>query len=199
MKPMNFSICVTIFCSIAIGAFLINTAGAQLGTRTEGPVRVSSLTEPFDPTETQRQELKRLRAQLQQAPTASIASSVEIPDARPVPLPDGLGIAWVASAPDGGVCTFIPDPIGGYGSSCASQADLRAGGSITVLGGAGELNDRAVAVMIVPDGGPTPVVTAPDGTERLQPVPGVGATVVPEESTLRIGSVSLRVPAADAR
>jgi hypothetical protein len=199
MKPINFSICVTIFCSIAIGAFLINTAGAELGARTEGPVRVSSLTEPFNPTETQRQELTRLRGQLLQAPTTSIAASVEIPDARPVPLPGRLGIAWVASSPDGGVCTFIPDPIGGYGSSCASQEDLRAGGSITVLGGAGELNDQAVAVLIVPDGGPTPVVTAPDGTERLEPVPGVGATLVPEESRLQIGGVSLRVPVADER
>jgi hypothetical protein len=199
MKPMNFSICLTIFCSMVIGAFLINTAGAELGAKTEGPVRVSSLTEPFNPTETQRKDLERLRGQLGQAPTTSIAASVEIPDARPVPLPDGLGTAWVASAPDGGVCTFIPDPIGGYGSSCASQADLRAGGSITVLGGAGELNDQAVAVLVVPDGGPTPVVTAPDGTETLEPVPGVGATLIPEESRLRIGGVSLRVPSADAR
>lgn len=198
MKPMNFSICVTIVCAIGISAFLINTAGAELGAETEGPVRVSSLTEPFNPTESQRYELKRLRGQIQQAPSASIAASVEIPDARPVPLPEGLGTAWVASSPDGGVCTFIPDPIGGYGSSCASEADLRAGGSITVLGGAGELNNQAVAVLVVPDGGDTPVVTAPDGTQSLEPVPGVGATIVPEESRLRIGNVSLRVPVADA-
>lgn len=199
MKPMNFSICVTIACTIAIGAFWFSTAGAELGAETEGPVRVSSLTEPFNPTEAQRDDLRRLRARIQEAPSASIAASVEIPDARPVPLPEGLGYAWVAGAPGGGVCTFIPDPIGGYGSSCASEADLREGGSITVLGGAGELNDRAVAVLVVPDGGATPVVTSPNGTQKPEPVPGVGAVLVPEASRLSIGAVSLVVPEADAR
>lgn len=198
MKPRNFSIFVTIACAVAIGAFWINTAGAGVESKREAPVRVSSLTEPFSPTSAQRYELRRLRQQLRRANAASIASTIEIPNARPVPLPNDLGTAWVASAPDGGVCTFIPDPLGGFGSSCATQADLRSGGAITVLGGAGELNDQAVAVLVVPDGGPTPVVTSPDGTQRAEPVPGVGATLVPEESRLRICGVSLRVPMADA-
>lgn len=199
MKPRNFSICVAIACGIAIGAFLISTADAGLKAKGSERVRVSSLTEPFSPTSAERHELRQLRKQLRRADGASVASSVEIPDARPVPLPDGFGTAWVASAPAGGVCTFIPDPLGGFGSSCASQADLRAGGSITVLGGAGALNGQAVAVLVVPDGGPTPVVTSPDGEQATEPVPGVGAVLVPEDSRLRIGGVSLVVPDADAR
>lgn len=197
MKPRNFSICVTIACAIAIGAFWINTAGAGSGTGRDEPVRVSSLTEPFEPTTAQRRDLRKLRSQLRRAHTASMATSVAIPDARPVALPEGLGTAWVASAPDGGVCTFIPDPLGGFGSSCATQADLRAGGSITVLGGAGELSDQAIAVLVVPDGGPTPVVTSPNGKEKDEPVPGVGAVMVSAESNLRIGDVNLDVPESE--
>lgn len=199
MKPRNFSICVSVACAVAIGAFWINTAGADLDGRHLKAMRVSSLTEPFTPTREQRYELRKLRRQLHRVHSASIAASVEIPDARPVTLPDGYGTAWVASAPDGGVCTFIPDPLGGFGSSCASQSDLRAGGSITVLGGAGALNDQAVAVLVVPDGGPTPVVTEPGKSQEAEPVPGVGAVLVPEESRLSIGEVSMVVPEADSR
>ena len=198
MKPRNFSICVVIVSAIMIGAFWINTAGAGLGTKSDKAVRVSSLTEPFNPTRAQRYELRQLRNQLRREHSASIASTVEVPDARPVPLPEDLGTAWVASAPDGGVCTFIPDPLGGFGSSCATQADLRAGGSITVLGGAGELSDQVIAVLVVPDGGSTPIVTSPSGRQESEPVPGVGAVLVPEESRVRIGGVSLEVPESDA-
>lgn len=199
MRPRIFAVCITVFCAATIGAFLISNAGAGLGGEKPDVVRVSSLTEPFEPTRAQREDLDTLRAQLLRADPASTASSVEIPDARPVRLPGGLGTAWVASAPDGGVCTFIPDPLGGFGSSCATQADLSTGGSITVLGGAGKLSEEVVAVLVVPDGGATPVVTTPDGTRRSEPVPGVGATLVPVKSRVAIGGVSLTVPESDTQ
>ena len=110
-------------------------------------------------------------------------------------LPGDLADAWVAPAEDGAICTYIPDPVGGYGASCATQEDLMAGGAITVLGGTGELRDQAVVVVVVPDGGDAPVVTDPSGTEETPAIEGIGATVVSEESSVSVGDVSLTIPA----
>lgn len=181
-------------------AAAIGVAGARVGKTKSAqlpPVRVSVLERAFHPTRRHKHELVELRRQVAKAPRASIAATSSVPDARPVELPSGLGDAWIVSASDGAICTFIPDPLGGYGYSCASQADLRAGGAVTVLGGAGVLNDQAVAVIIVPDGGQDPVVTEPNGDQEHPDVEGIGATVVPESSRVTVGAVSLEVPAFD--
>jgi hypothetical protein len=187
---------LAVISGLALAA-LIGVAGARVGDtpdRKPPLVRVSALKKPFHPTMHHRRELVELRRQVARAPRASIAFTASVPSARPVDLPGGLGDAWISQAGDGAVCTFIPDPLGGYGSSCASQADLRSGGAVTVLGGAGELNDRAIAVMVVPDGGQDPVVTEPNGSQQHPDVEGIGATVVPESSRVSIGSVSIEVP-----
>ncbi|MBJ7353792.1 MAG: hypothetical protein JHC98_03120 [Thermoleophilaceae bacterium] len=188
---------------VACGTLLVSAigvAGARVGKDRPAappPARVSVLKQPFQPTRRQRRELLKLRRQVAKSPHASIASTASVPDARPIELPEGLGDAWVSMADDGAVCTFIPDPLGGYGSSCATQEDLRTGGAVTVLGGAGQLNNKAIAVIVVPDGGQDPVVTEPDGRQEHPQVDGIGATVVPERSRVSVGAVSLEIPEFD--
>lgn len=199
MKVRTYTMLMVISAFAIAG--VIGVAGARTGGSRLGgqpPVRVAALKSPFHPTIRQRRELTRLRRQMGTAPRASIASTAIVSDARPVVLPNGLGDAWVTLAADGAVCTFIPDPLGGYGASCASQADLRTGGAVTVLGGAGSLDNRAIAVIVVPVGGQAPVVTEPDGTQNHPPVDGIGAIVVPERSRITIGAVSIEVPVLDS-
>jgi hypothetical protein len=196
MNPRNFLILILVaaFSVVAI----IGAATAQTATSSRQkhrpPVTVSALQGSFHPTRRQKRELRRLRAQIRKSPSATIASTADVDEARPVALPDDLGDAWVSMGDDGAVCTFIPDPLGGYGSSCATQEDLRVGGSITVLGGAGQLSGEAVAVLVVPDGGQTPVVIEPDGTEESHPTDGIGAALVSEESSVAIGAVQVTIP-----
>jgi hypothetical protein len=177
-------------------AAVIGVAGARTGgsTATTPTMKIGALGRPFSPTSKQRRELAALRRQISRSPRATIASTANAPDARPVPLPEGLDDAWVSEADDGAICTFIPDPLGGYGASCTTQADLRLGGAVTVLGGAGRLKHQAVVVMVVPDGGQDPVVTEPDGTQRHQDVDGIGAAILPESARVTIGGVSLEIP-----
>jgi hypothetical protein len=191
---------------IAFGTVLLAAAIGVAAARSHAPrneprppVRVSALERRVHLSRSERRELGRLHLHVARSARASIAATADVPSARPVDLPDGLGRAWVSPAADGAICTFIPDPLGGYGSSCASQDDLRTGGAVTVLGGAGPLNNEAVAVMIVPDGGQAPVVTEPDGSQVTQSVDGLGATVVPEKSVVTIGAVNLEVPTFDPR
>jgi hypothetical protein len=188
-------IALSVAGAIALVA-VIGVAGARTGGSVVTPpkIKIAALDRPFNPTNRQRKELYTLRRQISRSPSASIASTASVPDSRPIPLPQGLGDAWVSQAGDGSVCTFIPDPLGGYGASCTTQADLRFGGAITVLGGAGALNDEAIAVMVVPDGGSVPVVTQPNGDQERRPLDGIGATVVPESSRVTVGGVSLEIP-----
>jgi hypothetical protein len=158
---------------------------------------VSALSQPIHLSRSQRRELKKLRAQIARSASTAMAATADSVDAHPVALPNDLGDAWVTSAAGGAVCTFIPDPIGGYGSSCASQADLQNGGAITVLGGAGELEGEAIAVMVVTDGSQAPVIVKPDGSKTVAPVDGIGAQVLPQESNITIGDVSIDVPQFD--
>lgn len=200
MKPRTFSLALVAGASLL--AVILAAAGARVGELRPEPlplVKVSALERPFTPTARHRRELSQLRRQISKSPMASIAATASVPDARPVALPEGLGDAWISLANDGAICTFIPDPLGGYGSSCSTQTDLRAGGAVTVLGGAGQLNNEAIAVMVVPDGGQDPVVTEPDGSQDLPPVDGIGATVVQESSRVTIGGVSIEIPEFDPR
>ncbi|MGK2877411.1 MAG: hypothetical protein ACSLFF_02355 [Solirubrobacterales bacterium] len=161
------------------------------------PATVSALSASFTPTTKQRRALRRLSRQVKKSPRASIASTTTIEGARPVDLPGDLKDAWVAPAEEGSICTYIPDPTGGYGASCATQEDLQAGGAITALGGAGELRNEAVAVVVVPDDGAPPVITEPDGHQATFDIHGIGATILPEDSRLTVGGVSLVVPDND--
>jgi hypothetical protein len=162
--------------------------------QTQRSVRVSALRVHAKLTLHQRREWRRLRRAMSRAPRSGLAATADVADPHPVPLPADLGDAWVTEAANGSVCTFIPDPTGGYGSSCATQADLAAGGAITLLGGAGQLDGQAVAVMVVPDGGPTPIVTSPDGEQYAAPLDGLGATLVSDQANVRIGTLSITVP-----
>jgi hypothetical protein len=195
MKLRNILIlaAVSAFSLVAIiGAATAQTVEPRL--KHQRPVTVSALKQSFHPTRRQKRELRRLRTQIRKSPSTTIASTAAAEDAHPVALPEDLGDAWVTLADDGAVCTFIPDPLGGYGSSCATQSDLQAGGAITVLGGAGQLRDEAVAVLVVPDGGQTPVVTDPNGSTEEQPTDGLGAALVAEESSIAVGGVEVTIP-----
>lgn len=199
MRSRNLLALVAVGIAALAAAF--GTAGADSlntsQTHRHANVSVSALARDFHPTRKQRRELRHLRRQIRKSPATLMASTASTEDARPVELPEDLGDAWVTTGEDGAICTFIPDPLGGYGSSCATQEDLLAGGAITVLGGAGELSGEAVAVLVVPDGGDTPVVTDPDGSQQARPTDGIGAELVPEESSIEIGGIRINVPEFD--
>lgn len=189
--------------TVAIVLGVIGVAGAaapksSVASREHhSSAKTSVLGTRFAPTKKQARQLRRISRLVKAAPKASIAATADVSSSRPVALPTGRGDAWITPASDGSVCTFISDPLGGYGSSCASQADLLAGGAITVVGGSptapnpGEL----VAVIVIPDGGAAPTVQSPSGeTDALMVSSNTASTVVASGSQIVAGKVVLTLP-----
>lgn len=199
---MNSRRILTAGLVLLAGLAIVAASGARSGRSDQPsisvrPPKISALESPAHLTRRQRRDLVRLRRHLRRTPGRAIAASADPVAAHPVDLPEGLGDAWVTKADDGAVCTFIPDPLGGYASSCATTEDLQHGGAITALGGAGTLDGEAVAVLVVVDGAGTPVITSPDGQQSYAQIDGLGATLLEEESSIEIGNTSMTVPAYD--
>lgn len=157
-------------------------------------VQISALVAGRHLTARQRSELRRLRHAISRSAPASIASTASAEISVPLKLPEGLGDAWVTQAASGSVCTFIPDPDDGFGSSCATEDDLRSGGSITLLGGAGRLARQAIVVTVTPDGAPPAVLKQPDGSTRVLSASNLGVALADAGSTISAGRQSIRIP-----
>lgn len=88
--------------------------------------------------------------------------------------------AWLV--PSGNkACVVLPDPVDGYGVSCGSLEDIAAGHGFVALGpAAGTRDQTAMIAVLVPQGGPAPVVRNADGSATPLRVDGnIAAAVVP--------------------
>lgn len=111
--------------------------------------------------------------------------------ARAAPVAGGSSNVWIA--PSGGdVCTFIPDPVDGYGASCAPIAAIKAGKAVTVLGGTPDTPAESVIVaVLVPDGAAPPVVVVDGQTSTLKVTGNVAAARLPATAQVKTAAVSL--------
>lgn len=125
-----------------------------------------------------------LRNQFGRSTPGAAASNADFDQAHSVPIADSASEAWIAPAGEK-VCVFIPDPVDGFGATCATPEDAANGYGVGVLGPAAGSNDRSVRVaVIVPDGGKAPTVKV-GGTERtLEVTDNVAAAVLAPEGEL---------------
>lgn len=151
----------------------------------------------FTPTKAQAAQLSDLASAFAKSPDGSIALTAQAGGARPVQLPSGYPNAWIVPATDG-VCVAIPDPLGGYGTSCSSQADLAAnGGFVTMLGGAAgtDLAGRYLTVVVAPDTVASASVES-GGVKRSLALRGDAAsTIVDTGDAVTVGAAEMQAPA----
>jgi hypothetical protein len=107
-----------------------------------------------------QQELKRLLASA--AADGLAAGDADFSLARAAPIAGSSANVWIAPAGNG-VCTYLPDPVDGYGAGCATISEVREGNAVSVL--LGDLPNGAVMfAAVVADGGPEPRVIHRDGS-----------------------------------
>lgn len=197
---LTHKLIVAIGCLVLAGGAL-EVASADPGNdgakRPPANAKVSLLKAKFKPTRAERKRLRTIGRLVKRSPRGSLVARARVANARPVRRAVGLGDAWIAPAADGSICTFIPDPLGGYASSCATQDDLRAGGSITAVGAGPGRNADAEAhvVVVIPDGAPNPTAVSPDGEQSEIPIDAnAGAATVGLGTTIRAGGKRLTIP-----
>lgn len=190
---------VALGCLLLVGGTLEaasadpQNSGSQ---RHRATAKVSMLKSKFNPTRSERKKLRMIARLVKRSPRSSLIARARIASARPVRRTAGLGDAWITPSEDGSVCVFIPDPLGGYASSCATADELRHGGLITAIGaGPGRSGGAADVVVVVPDGSPNPTVLEADG--QLSEIPinsNAGAATVGLGAVIRAGSKRLNIP-----
>lgn len=171
--------------------------GVTTSAKRHQTVRVSAFKKKFTPTRAQRAQRRGIRRQVKRSPRTSIASTAMISRSRPAPISGWAASAWIAPAADGSVCTFIPDPLDGWGASCATASEVAAGSAMTLLGGApsGPLANAAIVAVVVPDGGQSPIVEQPNGSVvALDVSSNVAAAVVSPGALVRSGRAAITVP-----
>lgn len=188
-------------CCLALGVTTLSAANAapevRDAARLTPTATVSVVHAKFSPTKLQRKRIRAIKRLIKRAPRGSIAAQADVASARPVERAPGLGEAWIVSADDGSICTFIADAVDGYASSCATEADLRAGGSMTALAAAGTdgTGVEAQVVVVVPDRSPNPTIVRPDGSSQEIPIAGnTGSAVVGRGETIIAGAVRMTIP-----
>jgi hypothetical protein len=143
----------------------IGRAGGERATSARH-ARLAVFDRPFHASRAQLRERAEIHREFRRAPRGTAVASAAIDGSRPVAIDGTSAEAWIAPAADGGVCTFIPDPLGGYGSACASPDSIAAGHAMTTLivGQGGPLAGQAIVVIVEPDAAHAPTVHRPDGT-----------------------------------
>lgn len=174
-----------------------SAGGEKTVVAAEKKVVISAFRKPFKPTRAQRKQRRAIARQVKRSPRRSIAATANVRRARAVAV-EGYGASvWILPGDDGSVCTFIPDPVDGWGAGCATAEELAAGHAMTMLGGAPgtPLGDSAIVAVVVPDGYEEPTVRRPDGSlSVLTATSNVAAAVVPPGALVRSGRASMTVP-----
>lgn len=188
-------------CSLALGVATLGAADAAPEAHSfERPApnaNVSIIGAKFKPTQLQRKRIRSIKRMIKRAPRGAIVAGANTTNARPISRAPGLGDAWIVPAEDGSICTFIPDAIDGYASSCATEEDLIAGGSITALASMPGSGDgvEAQVVLVVPDQSPNPSILRLDGTSHEIPITGnVGSAIAAPGEKIIAGRVQMTVP-----
>jgi hypothetical protein len=127
---------------------------------------------------------------------ALVRAGADLKDARQIATPAGPGYVTRSAT---GLCLAIPDPIDGYGESCATDAEMQRRGLTGALVAA-QPGGLTYFVAVLPAGASEPVVTHADGhTETLALDDGVAVTTVRDDVTitLRVGDdvQTLPIPA----
>lgn len=140
----------------------------------------AALRHPARLTARQRQEGRELRREFSHQRVRDSITRADYAAARPARMSGSGDDAWIAPSGDR-VCVYLPDPVDGFGTTCASVADARAGRGVGVLTPQANSSDQGIRVaVIVPDGASAPDVIAADGTESTLPVVNnVAAGVLP--------------------
>jgi len=140
--------------------------------------RISVFHHPFHPTRAQRAQRAEIRREFRHTPPDSAVASAAYDSARTVTIPGTDTDVWIAPDENGGACTFIADPLGGYGSSCATANAIANGQAATMLivGDGTSLAGKALVALVAPDGAAAPLVRSANGTTRELPIDGNLAT-----------------------
>jgi hypothetical protein len=112
--------------------------------------------------------------------------------ARPAPVAGRSSQVWIA--PSGNdVCTYIPDPVNGWGGGCYSVGTVEQGEAYSIMGGPNDgLGDNVIVAVVVADGGSAPQVVAPNGTTSpLAVSSNVAAALVPADDSLKVGAQTI--------
>ncbi len=116
-------------------------------------------------TARQRHELRMLRRQFRHHGLRASFARADYAAARRAPMSGSSDDAWVAPSGDR-VCVYLPDPVDGFGTTCASLADAQAGRGVGILTPQANSSDQHIRVAIlVPDGGTAPHLITTDGTD----------------------------------
>src|SRR4051812_30790818 len=117
MKRSTTALCLgllLVFASVGIAS--ATSAGHRAGKK--HAMRISAFHRPFHATRAQRAQRAEIRREFRHAPSDSAVASTVYDTARTVTIPGTGTDVWIAPDDNGGVCTFIDDPLGGYGSAC---------------------------------------------------------------------------------
>jgi hypothetical protein len=153
----------------------------------------------FHPSARQLRERAEIAREFHHAGSNATIASADLADSRAVPINGGTDFVWLAPSADGGVCTFIPDPEGGYGAACTTMGIVNAGHAMSSLGGSstGPLAHQAIVAIVEPDGAGAPTVRSLDGhTSELPITSNVATGYVPLGATVVSGKNVIVVPAA---
>jgi hypothetical protein len=111
----------------------------------------------------------RLKRLLASATAGGLAAGeADFSLARAAPIAGSTADAWIAPAGNG-VCTYLPDPVDGYGAGCATIGEVDEGKAVSVLFGDVH-NGGVIFAAVIADGGPAPRVVHSDGSVWPLPV-----------------------------
>jgi hypothetical protein len=176
---------------------IASATSAHGGAAKKPHARISAFHRPFHPTRNQRAQRTEIRREFRQAPRESAVASTAYDSARTVTIPDTETDVWIAPDDGGGVCTFIADPLNGYGSACHTSEVIANGQAATMLivGEGDPLSGKALVAIVEPDGAAPPTVRAPNGATRELPLEGNLATgLVNPGDTLESNGNEIVVP-----
>jgi hypothetical protein len=110
--------------------------------------------------------------------------------ARAAPIAGSSADAWIAPAGNG-VCTYLPDPVDGYGAGCSTIGEVKKGKAVSIL--FGDVPGGAVMFSaVVADGGSEPRVIHSDGSVSLLAVrSNVAAGLLQSSDTVQTSGATI--------
>ncbi|MGH2902356.1 MAG: hypothetical protein ACRDK7_01995 [Solirubrobacteraceae bacterium] len=142
---------------------------------------------------------QKLKSEFASAAESRLQSGLaEFSSATPAPIVGASSEAWIAPSNEG-VCTYIPDPVDGWGGTCATLSTVEDGEAFSILGGPNDnMGSNALVAVVVADGAQAPtVVTASGVTTSLAVHNNVAAALLPTTDTLQAGARSIPLSVVD--
>lgn len=187
--------------ALASGIALASSGTQTSTTKTGSPPSVASVISAFHAPLTNTSDIvtqQDLENKFNQgADRGTPLGSADFSAARPAPIAGGEEQVWIA--PSGNdVCTYIPDPVNGWGGGCSSLESVEAGDAYTMLGGDSKtsLGDNVIVAVVVADGQPAPRIVDPSGASSPIAVhSNVAAAFVPTSDSLELGTERINLAA----